>query len=585
MGRGVLARSVVVFVTILMAVSGCATIPTDGEVVAGRPVGDAFANDVRELVSGPSAGQTPGGIVTGFLTAAQGAGDDYEVARSFLTSEAASTWRPADQTVVYRGVTPRVSVIDGVEELLGGGDEFQGDTVSALLSVEVVAVVDERGRYLQQPNGSTRDLEVTLQRAGGEWRISEVDDLALLSESDFAAVFRNYPIYYLDPTRTLLVPEVRWFPNGRSTATRLVGELLAGPSEWLAPAVTTAFPPGTALAPPAAVVVRDRQGVVDLTESALQADETDRTLMRAQLVRTLQPVLGVSGVEIRVDGGQLDNPQSVALPRPDPDVIGSAVLVQGDTLVRLDNRTITPVSDLPDLSGLGISHPGVGTAGGWFAVLTLERSQLRAVEAGAEGVSDPLVVGNDLTAPSLDWRGWIWTTPRAGTGTVSAAVPDGTVREVEAAWLAGRMVTSLRISRDGARAVVASTDADGVGHLDLAGVVRDGDGEPLRLVPQAPQAQAVDLAVVEEVAWVDQDDVVVLGRTAADTELRVQVVTLSGPVTPPLTPLPGVATIAAARGERSVLAATGDGGLFALAGSAWVQIPDAAGARHPAFPG
>ncbi len=566
--------------------AGCATIPTEGDVVAGRPLGAAFGNEVRELISGPTEGQSPGGIVNGFLAAAQGAPDDYEVARTFLTPEASSTWRPADQTVVYSGATPSVTLLEGGVETGGGGADVSGDVVAAQLTVDVLAVVDERGRYVQQPPGTARTVELVLQRTSGEWRISALEDVALLSETDFTAAFRNFPVYFLDPTRTFLVPEVRWFPNGRSTATRLVGELLAGPSDWLAPAVRSAFPPGTALAPPASVVVQDRQGVVDLTAVALQADEAGRSLMRAQMVATLQPVLGVNRVQIRVDGGELDDPQSVALPGQDPEVSGPAVLVAGDRLVRLENnRTLAPVEDLPDLSGLDASHPGVGSVGGLFALLTAERSQLRLVEAGATEVPAPVLVGRDLTAPSVDWRGWVWSTSRASTGTVTSAQADGSVRAVEATWLVGRQITSLRVSRDGARVVVASTDAAGAGHLDLAAVVRDRNGAPERLVQQDPQAQAVDLAVVSEVAWVDQVHVVVLGSTAAESDLRISVVTLSGPASAPFSPLPGVTSLAAAKGERSVLAATRDGGLYALAGAAWVQIPDAQGARDPAFPG
>ncbi len=584
-GHNVL-RLVASLLAVLVVVSGCATIPTEGEVVAGRQLGGAFGSDVRELISGPTSGQTPAGIVAGFLVAAQGAPDDYEVARTFLTPGAASTWRPADETVVYRGGTPSVTVLEGGVELPDGGDEVSGEVVAARLSVEVLAVVDERGRYRQQPPGTTRELEIVVQRDAGEWRISALDDVALLSESDFAAGFRNFPVFFLDPTRTFLVPEVRWFPNGRSTATRLVGELLAGPSEWLAPAVLTAFPPGTALAPPAAVVVQERAGVVDLTADALQAEDADRTLMRAQLVATLQPVLGVNRVQIRVDGGDLDDPQSVALPTQDPEVAGPAVLVAGDALVHLENnRTLAPVADLPDLSGLDVSHPGVGTVGGPYAVLTSERSELRLLEVGATEVPAPVLVGPDLTAPSVDWRGWAWATARLSTGTVTAATVDGSVREVEAAWLAGRQVTSLRLARDGARVVVASTDDSGAGHLDLAAVVRDGNGAPERLVRQEPQAQAVDLTGVSEVAWVDHVQVVVLGRTADQPDPRIRVLTLSGPASPPFSPLPQVTSVAAAKGERSVLAGTRDGGLYALAGAAWVQIPDAQGAHDPAFPG
>ncbi len=579
---------------VVLAVSGCATIQTDGPVVAGQPVGDPFGDGVRELVSGPTAGQTPDGIVTGFLAAAQGAADDFEVARQFLTSEAASTWRPAVQTIVYRGGTPEVSVLAGGQEV-PGDEEVKADAVSAHLSVEVVATVDERGRYLQQASGPPRTIDLDLQRSDDQWRISGVEDVALLSEADFAAAFRVYPLHFLDPSRTYLVPEVRWFPNGRSTATRLVRELLAGPSEWLAPAVDTAFPTGTSLAAPAAVVVRDNAGVVDLTEPALEAGDADRTLMLVQLESTLQPVLGVNRIEIRVDGGQLDDPPDVDGPTHDPEVLAPAVLVQGDSLMQLDLRTIEPIADLPDLTGLDVSHPGVSPTGSGavntrsrvFAVLTRERSELRLIRPGSDEVPEPVVVGSDLTAPSLDWRGWVWTTTRTNAGYVNAAPSEGPALRVEAPWLAGRLVTSMRVSRDGARVVVASTDQAGVGHLDLAGVLRDRNGVPKRLVPQEPQAQALDLAVVEEVAWSDEDEVLVLGRAATEptgSDLRIWVVTLSGPVTEPFAPLGDVTTVTARKGERSVLAST-DEGIFALAGSAWVRIPESESAREAAFQG
>ncbi len=574
-------------VLLVCALAGCAAIPVSGPVVAGAPV--EADRGLRALVQGPSRGQDPVGIVRGFLRAVLGAGQDYEVARTFLDPVAAARWLPSDHTIVYAG-EPTVRIVGEGGEEVPGGEVGEAVSVAAQIDMAVVGTLDAHGRYVQEPAGTRRLVDVRLSRDNpqGQWRISSLNNLSMVSASDFEFLYRDgYRLYFLDPTREFLVPEQRWFPQSEATATRLVAELLEGPSSWLAPAVVTAFPGSTELAPPSAVSTRAGQATVPLTPQARNASGPERSLMQAQLLATLQPVLGIGSVRMTVDSSELTVPAAASRPRADPDVQASPVLVAGERLVRLESRELVDVKGLPDTSGLGISNPGMGYSdNGVYAVLAAERSQLRTVTQGADAVSEPLLTAPDLTAPSFDWRGWVWTSPAVSTGTVFAARADSAAIEVTASWLEGRRVTSLRVSRDGTRAAVVSTGADGSALIDLAGVDRSSDGTPTRLTVARTPVAGPDLLSAQEAVWVDENSLAVLGRRVEDERARVLLVEVGGTVQAPLTPVDGaLVAITAGNGERSVLVATDDGRLLGQAGAAWVEIPTDEGVRDPAFEG
>ncbi len=585
------ARPVAALVGVVVALSlgACARIPTSGPVVDG-PVGEDY---FRPLPQGPAAGATPAEIVRGFLGASLGADEDYEVARTFMQPRMAGTWRPSERTLVYAQESDLGSQEAPISFVGAGGDvpgDDPGDVdeVTARIDVTLIGEVDADGRYEQQPAGTAEQVEMTLRRDAPDrqWRISATPDLALLSESDFRFAFRPYRLYFLDPTRTFLVPDQRWFPESDSTTTRLVAELLAGPPPWLEPAVVTAFPTGTRLAAPQAVRVEDTEATVPMTSPARTATGAERRLMRQQLLATLRSPLGVTDVQMSVDGAELSLEEvTTPAPRRDPQVAGAAVVLRGDVLEQLDGGETTPVPDLPPLEGLGPSHPATGYGGGTLAVLVQERSQLRALVPGAAEPSEPLVVGADLTAPSFDWRGWIWTSSAESPGTVVAALPDTGPVEVEAGWLAGRRVGSLRVSRDGTRVVVASTDGDGAARVEVSGVVRDADGRPVRLTEPLQVGVGTGITIAEEAVWVDENRVAVLGRRDGDETTRVLPVEIGGLVLDASAPVPGAVTLAAARGDRSLLVSTSDERLLVQQGAAWAEVPGGQGAREPAFEG
>ena len=77
-----------------------------------------------------------------------------------------------------------------------------------------------------------------LTKVDGEWRIEDLPQGLLLSQSDVDRAFRSFSVYFFNPAFETLVPDPRMVPViGPGLATTLVRRLVAGPSDWLQPAV------------------------------------------------------------------------------------------------------------------------------------------------------------------------------------------------------------------------------------------------------------------------------------------------------------------------------------------------------------
>jgi hypothetical protein len=221
-----------------------------------------------------------------------------------------------------------------------------------------------------------------------------------------------------------------------------------------------------------------------------------------------------------------------------------------------------------------------GTA---YAVLGPQRGPLLLQLPGTARAT-AVVPGRDLTAPSFDPSGWVWASPQQSNGRLYAARIDTGPTAVAAPWLKGYVVAGARVSRDGARLLVAARKAGtSSAFLFVAGIARAEDGrpeavtEPLSLVP--------DLASAVDAAWVDEDQVVVLGRrSGTQTQEQGQeqpwVVQVGGSIEP-TTPAPGATSITAGNGGLTLVAGYAQG-LMTRAGQKWELTP---GGRWPAFPG
>ncbi len=608
-------------VLLAAVLAGCAAIPDSGPVVHGRAVDSDSGQDQFQVIpNGPTPGASARDIVAGFLKAAAGFSDDHQVARGFLTPQRRPAWQPDASVLVYPkqssltfkdlgappAATPTPTPSRTVPPGQSAGDATQApsatssapavtdpaDITRVSVQTPVSAELDGDGHYQQVAPGQTRTTMFTLVRVGGQWRISQLDDGILISRSEFGAAYRPFPVYYADPTGRYLVPDLHWLAGTRedqgaaSLPTTLVRVLLDGPPSWLQGAVVSGAPAGTKM-DVAAVVVSDQVATVDLNDMVRSAPNRAHQLLLSQLQNTLGGLSNIVAVQITVNRVVLDVPsgsgsggsdaaQQGAHPAIDPQVSDQPVVIDAKgRLARFDGSKLTEVQDVAGLDVAGANHPAVSTdSSSAYAVLDRADRTLLVQAPGGKAVS--AVHGTDLTAPSFDPEGWVWTSPAANGGYVQAAgVGAGRVK-VQAPWLKPYDVVALRISRDGTRAAVAITYR-GRAHLFLAGVVRDARGTPTALT--SPLSQLPDLTSVKDLAWVNDQELVVLGKRIGQPE--VPWVLQIGGMVHAATAVPGANSIAAGNGELTILAGTSKG-TFARAGARWTKVTTA---RWPAFAG
>lgn len=547
----------------LALVSGCGTlpsslmaqVPTSGPIDQGDQVaaksGDQF---IRVIAREPRPDMTPAQVVQGFLDASASFDGDHAVARQYLTAEASRDWDTAAGVSVYEGVGT-----------LGASAGL------VTLTAALAGTISENGRYEVADSGSVLNVDFSLVRASGEWRIDEVPPGLVLSLSDVDRAFRSLAVYFFDPGFNTLVPDPRMVPViGPGQATTLVRDLIDGPSEWLGPAVRTGFPDGVALSFEA-VPVEGGVAVVDLTPSARLADDSSRRAMSQQLVWTLRQVPGVNAVEISVGGVPLLVP-GVGSPQPRdawPEVDPSGLLPGSDAfferdglVVKVDGQRVTPVAGAAGsgearLIDIAISRSGQRLAG-VDAQGTLWTGEMRQ-----DGTLDVLLVGRQPMAPAFDRSNAVWVVDQElGLITISA---DGRVVPVPLRGLPKEATLLQAVpSRDGTR--VALVVQIGPRRSLLVGVIVRST---LSSDPQVTNPISVESRLTEvlDVSWADPDALAVVGSDGAGSMqvfevdiARGSVTGLGGPVEP--------FSVAAAPGMPTLVAAS-DGVIYRISGGAW----------------
>jgi hypothetical protein len=545
-----LPRAVVALLVLALALAGCAALPRSGPVTASDPDLPA-PQGIGFFASGPQPGASPDEIVDGFLTASwAGYSDEFLVAREFLAGPAVATWQPLEQVRIYSDApAPQYS---------RAGDG------AVRLSVTAEASVDSMGRYTEAAPGTTIQADFTLARNGdGEWRIIELDDGVLLPVANFQSVYNRSALYFLTPDLSALVPEVRWFPQ-EDLASSLVRALLEGPSSWLAPGVRTMVPVGTRMTAES-VQVAEGMAHVDLSADSLAAEAEERSLLYAQMERTLQHVPDVHEVEITA----AQAPFEIEEPVPDlsayPYVPSPMAVISDGELANVVGGDLVPRPGSEQLADLTPHDPAVGYDASAPTTVLLDGTD-RLITAPS-GDAQPLVLveGTDLVAPSVDRHGWVWTTPARTDGRLRAVSPGGEAVDVDAPWLQNGTVRALRVSREGSRIVVV-WEVAGAPVLDIAAVVRDADGAPRSLAEPVRFGERLTDAV--DVAWIDESTVAVLGTTDAEPVLSVHLLPLGGPANR-LPVVEGAVSLTAGRGDRSLVVATGDGRLYERNGAGW----------------
>lgn len=567
-------RSGVMLIVMAAALlAGCVTIPTSGPVVEGERIDSGDAEQIiRVIARPPRPGMGPAEIVAGFVQASASFDDDHAVAREYLTPETAAVWNPATGTRVYDGTL--------ILNAQGGGDT---DLISAVtLTATEAGTISAQGRY--QVSAAAREVNTTfrLTTVNGEWRIASPPSGLLLSRADIDRAYRSYNVYFLDPTFTTLVPDPRMVPlDGPGAATSLLRGLLAGPTDWLAPAVRTGFPDGTTLAVEAVPIV-DGVARVDLDSLARLTDDATRAAMSAQIVWTLRQVAGVQSVDITA-GGQAWAVTGVPTPQPrdswpsfdpngmPPDTVG--YLVSGTRVARL--LANGPVS-VPGAAGLG-DPPLAGIA------ISLDGAQIAGLTERASLWQGPLMQGEILTQvisqtgqsrPSFGRGTDAWTVSREGV--VQRVTREGLVFDVPVEGLPERAtIESVSLSRDGTR--VALVTRRGPRATLFIAIVIQREGGPIVSSPVRAEARLSEFA---DVTWSRDDQLISIAAEGAAPQTlyeiglaRATVRDLGAPEQP--------TRVAAAPGQQ-LLVGTEEGRIYAPQAGSWDLI---AIGTSPAYPG
>ena len=275
------------------SVAGCAGMPNSGSpgTFSATPQDTSQDSDfIGAVPAGPQSGWGPSDIVTGFLNATVSYPAYSGIAQEYLARSVPRSWAPAWS----------VTVVDQVNVNRNAAISDDGKRAVVDVSGAVQASFNGTGQYVGAQQGShgtqTAEEKFTLVKQGKQWRITNPPANRILTEPDFAQVYKPQDLYFFDSTGQVLVPDAVFVPTGTSStslATNLVTALLANPQPvWLqnqgssTPPAITAFPPHSS-AKDINVTVDGTTATVNLTGAAASGGSLVRHQMATQLVWTL----------------------------------------------------------------------------------------------------------------------------------------------------------------------------------------------------------------------------------------------------------------------------------------------------------
>jgi hypothetical protein len=499
--------------------TSCVTVPTVGPVRKVEGQQQTCQNCVDVEVAAPSLGDQPRQIVEGYLRATSHYQPNYSVAKQFLTRAAAEKWSPEDGATIYRG-SPTAN-----------GDKVTLDALE-------IGTLDGHRSYKARDIRLHHDFKLT--KEDGEWRIGNPRKGLLVAESSFARFYSARSVYFIGNGR--LVPDAIYLPDFRNQsnlASALMKALLSGPSKWLSRAVTSGIPPNTALIGDA-VTTSDGIATVPLNDPVLQLDPQQRLMMAAQVMYTLREAVGIKGVLFTVNQQPLRVPNgdevsfvvpADALPHdigPIPPVAGDQLYVVRNGAVAAVEADSTQSKAQPVLGDLGVGRYqvdslAVSTANTDLAAVTDDRTTLRWSQTATGKVTTVLPGVRNLLRPQFSAFGELWAVSGSGSDQRMWLLTADKRIEVSAEKVLGKggEVTAFRVSPDGARIALIRKSGDRA-QLGLARISRAADKitvdgwRPLNTA----QTDQPHLLRLQDVAWIDATDLLVLGSPFASVALQ-----------------------------------------------------------------
>ena len=444
--RGATRTRVVALTALLvLALSGCLRMPTEGPVVSAEPqaAGDSETGAFYEPRS-PEEGATPDEIVFGFLEAMKATPVRTSIAAEYLSKGAQRAWSPEKGTLTYADLDQPEGQVEVSVQLIGG------------------QAYDLRGAWSRRLGEREARVRFPMILEGEEWRIDSAPDALIVPERWFGDWFERASLHFFDPTQSTLVPEPVFVPGGDQMATALVRGLLAGAPD---PAVSRgAFPPGARLAMSSVPI--DERGVAEVVLDGVSGtvDDVVTQEMVAQLVWTLRQEPRVRAIrltiegspvtlpggerEISVDVGQGFSPTGASSSR-------DLFALQDGRLVRGDFGSFSPTTGPFGVAPSGLRSVGVTPEGDVAVGITRggARALLAPVSQG-EPVVEVLAGAQNLLPPRFDLAGRLWLVDRTTAGArVLVRDGEGPAVPVAVPGISGERVSAFLVSRDSSRLV------------------------------------------------------------------------------------------------------------------------------------
>jgi len=482
----------------VLGLSGCATIPTNGPVLIGGPITVESGTEIEYLPAGPAEGATQREILDGFIAAGAAPQNNFRIARSFLTDAAALTWNPARETIV-RGIYASVKVSAATE---------------LTYFTTIVSRVDENGVFSTSSRPESRDWQFGFTRTNGEWRLSVVPDLTVVSESTFASTYDEYIAYFYNHDRSALVPDVRVFARQGDPATSVARAVIAGPSPFL-PNTSTAFPDGTELTT-APIDNEAGSATVDVSDIVVEASISDQQDMLAQMGASLGQLPDVSTTTMSVNRVPLPIPAIPGI-ELNPRVDDRPLILYGNSFGYSTDGEIASIPSkearVVNLKPTSISYDtstnaaAVGTRTGVFLLTD------RTVR-----VSDKA----SLVDPQIDGSRSVWWVDPTAPHQVSVSIGTETI-VLDGPWSRSAQIVGLEVSRENARVAIGINDR-GRGYVLVGAIAVDGSGRPSGVSGFRQLTIAAESII--DLAWADSTHVAALG--SRNGVIHAEVATVGG---------------------------------------------------------
>ncbi|KIA63131.1 hypothetical protein FG87_21095 [Nocardia vulneris] len=505
-------------VAALVVLSGCASLP---ESSAPQALGTINREPTSEGPPQPQQGRDPDLLLRDFLSATADPTNRHLAARQFMTPSAAAQWDDAAGiTIVEKPDTLRES--------------RSGDKATYRVRARKVGELKADGSY--QATADPLENKIEMIRVNNEWRIDELPDGVVMDSVAFGKSYRRYVLYFVDPTSSSVVPDLRWISVPKVQLTqRLLSMLGEGTQPALTPVLRNELAQPIALRGPVTKANGDPDGVgvgvggvrIDFAGASALAPR-DRELLAAQVVLTLAGADIIGPYVLLADGKPLDDRfsasgwavadvQQFSAAMNGRNQIGLHAL-RGGTLVQVANTgavTAAPgyFGAVNNLVSAAVSPDGQLVAGVADAGRPAPEQPRTLMIGTYGGNAIPVAEGGTITRPSwnidgtaawavIDGERVVRAVNDRTTGTVS-------VQDVDISALTGGAgsafrlpITELRVSRTGVRAALI---ADGKVYVAVV-VPKPGGGYALT----SPLPVGVDSSTAAvSVSWYGSDRLII----------------------------------------------------------------------------